>query len=37
MRYHLGAREEAGLRRYFELAEKHGVIAKARAPLFYPE
>ena len=35
MRYHLGTREEAGLRRYFELAEKHGVVPAARAPLFF--
>ncbi len=35
MRYHLGTREEAGLRRYFELAEKHGVVAQAREPKFY--
>jgi chorismate dehydratase len=36
MRYHLGTREDAGLRRYYELAEKHGVIPQARDPLFYP-
>lgn len=35
MRYHLGTREEEGLRRYFELAEKHGVVPKARDLLFY--
>ncbi len=35
MRYHLGTREETGLRRYFELAEKHGVVPAIREPLFY--
>jgi chorismate dehydratase len=35
MRYHLGAREGAGIRRYFELAEKHGIVPSAREPRFY--
>jgi chorismate dehydratase len=35
MRYYLGTREEAGLRQYFELAEKHGVVAAAAEPKFY--
>ena len=33
--YTLGEREEAGLRRYFELAEKHAIVEIARAPAFY--
>jgi chorismate dehydratase len=33
--YTLGEREQAGLRRYFELAEKHGLVEAARAPAFY--
>jgi chorismate dehydratase len=35
IRYDLGIREEAGLRRYFELAEKHGVVDTVPGPLFY--
>lgn len=35
IKYRLGDREEAGLRRYYELAEKHGVVDRAVAPLFY--
>jgi chorismate dehydratase len=35
IQYHLGEREEAGLRRYYELAAAHGLIDGARAPLFY--
>lgn len=35
MRYRLGAREVAGLRRYWELAAAHGVVEAARAPEFY--
>jgi chorismate dehydratase len=33
--YTLGEREEAGLRRYFELAEKHGSAAELKAPAYY--
>jgi chorismate dehydratase len=33
--YTLDEREQAGLRRYFELAEKHGIVNRARAPAFY--
>jgi chorismate dehydratase len=33
--YTLGEREQAGLRRYFELAEKHGLVEASRAPAFY--
>jgi predicted solute-binding protein len=35
IRYVVGAREQAGLRRYYELAEKHGVVAETRAPAYY--
>jgi chorismate dehydratase len=35
IQYGLGEREEQGLRRYFELAEKHGVVDAVRAPAFY--
>jgi chorismate dehydratase len=35
IQYTLGAREEAGLRKYFELAEKHGVVDRIEAPAFY--
>ncbi|HEX6973613.1 MAG TPA: menaquinone biosynthesis protein [Vicinamibacterales bacterium] len=35
IKYQLGDREEAGLRRYYELAEKHGVVDHAAAPEFY--
>jgi chorismate dehydratase len=33
--YHLGAREEAGLRRYYELALKHEVVGALRPLVFY--
>lgn len=33
--YTLGDREQAGLRRYFELAEEHGIVDRVRAPAFY--
>jgi chorismate dehydratase len=33
--YAFGEREEAGLRRYYELAERHGVVEAARVPAFY--
>jgi chorismate dehydratase len=33
--YTLGEREQAGLRRYYELAEKHGIVDSVRAPAFY--
>ena len=33
--YVLGDREEEGLRRYYELAERHGVVDRVRAPEFY--
>lgn len=35
MKYHLGEREQAGLRKYYELAAKHEVVARAVAPAFY--
>jgi chorismate dehydratase len=35
--YRVGEREQEGLRRYFELAEKHGVVESIRAPVFYTE
>jgi predicted solute-binding protein len=35
IQYTLGEREEAGLRRYYQLAEKHGVVESIRAPEFY--
>jgi chorismate dehydratase len=35
IKYALGGREEAGLRKYYELAEKHGLVASALAPAFY--
>ena len=31
----LGDREEAGLRRYYELAGKHGLVDRVQAPAFY--
>jgi chorismate dehydratase len=34
--YTFGEREQAGVRRYFELAERHGLVDAARAPAFYP-
>jgi len=33
--YTLDEREQAGLRRYFELAEKHGLVETTRAAAFY--
>jgi chorismate dehydratase len=33
--YTLDARASAGLRKYYELAEQHGVVDAARAPVFY--
>lgn len=35
IRYQLGEREEAGLRKYYELAARHGVVEAARAPIYY--
>lgn len=35
IKYRLGDREAAGLRRYYELAEKHGVVERAVSPEFY--
>lgn len=35
IKYVLGDREQAGLRKYYELAEKHGVVERAIAPEFY--
>lgn len=35
IKYDLDERAVAGLRRYYELAEKHGVIETMRAPVFY--
>ena len=35
IQYALGAREEAGLRKYYELAAKHGVVSGIQAPVFY--
>jgi chorismate dehydratase len=35
IQYTLDERAEAGLRKYFELAAKHGIIDAARAPAFY--
>ncbi len=35
--YRLGEREQAGLRRYFELAAKHGVVEAARRSAFFAE
>ncbi|CAN5607255.1 menaquinone biosynthesis protein [soil metagenome] len=35
MRYQLGEREEAGLRKYYELAARHGVVSATRAPIYY--
>jgi chorismate dehydratase len=35
IQYALGEAEQAGLRLYYELAAKHGVVDAARAPLFY--
>jgi len=36
IQYQLGEREEAGLRRYYSLAAKYGLIDAAREPIFYP-
>jgi chorismate dehydratase len=33
--YTMGEREEAGLRRYYELAARHDLVGNLRAPLFY--
>ena len=35
IQYYLGEREEAGLRRYYELAAAQGLIDTAREPLYY--
>jgi chorismate dehydratase len=35
IRYGWGDRESAGLRKYYELALKHGLVGEARAPVFY--
>jgi len=35
IQYSLGAKEEAGLRKYFELAAHHGIVEASRAPVFY--
>jgi chorismate dehydratase len=35
IQYRLGEREEAGLRRYYQLAATHGVVSEARIPVFY--
>jgi chorismate dehydratase len=35
IKYTLGERETQGLRRYYELAARHGVVTDARAPEFY--
>jgi chorismate dehydratase len=35
IRYNLGEREEAGLRMYYELAGKHGLVETVAAPAFY--
>ena len=37
IKYRLGDREARGLRRYYELAAKHGVISESRSPAFYPD
>lgn len=34
--YSVGDREISGLRKYYELAEQHGVIERRREPRFYP-
>jgi chorismate dehydratase len=36
IQYTVGEREVAGLQKYYELAEKHGLVEQARAPVFYP-
>jgi predicted solute-binding protein len=35
VRYTWGPREVAGLRKYYELAVKHGITDEAKAPIFY--
>lgn len=35
IRYRLGDHEAAGLRRYYDLAAKHGVVERTQAPMFY--
>ena len=35
IKYMLGDREEAGLRKYYELAEKHGIVERVKEPEFY--
>lgn len=35
IQYELGEREEAGLRKYYELAARHEVVAATRAPIYY--
>jgi predicted solute-binding protein len=35
IKYRLGDREESGLRTYYELAAKHGVVERALEPVFY--
>jgi hypothetical protein len=35
VRYALGQREQEGLRRYFELAEQHGVVETVKPLTFY--
>lgn len=35
IRYTAGEREEAGLRKYYELAAKHELVEAAQAPVFY--
>jgi hypothetical protein len=36
IRYTLGGREEAGLMKYYELAQRHGVVNAVVPALFYP-
>jgi hypothetical protein len=35
IQYRLDSREVQGLKRYYELAEKHGVVESAAEPVFY--
>jgi hypothetical protein len=35
IQYMLGSREQAGLMKYYELAEQHGVVNGVVPPLFY--
>ena len=35
IRYSLGEREKAGLSRYYELTERHGIVESVTAPAFY--